>query len=299
MNRLHDIDLNLLVVLHELLRTPSVQAVAGRLGRTPSAVSHALRRLRERLDDPLFVRVGSVLQPTARARSLAARLESALGELASVVASGPEFDPRVASREFLVSCADYHEITLLPALVPCLAERAPGLSLRGINLANRVEQAVADGDVDLGIAVSPCPLPGLRQRALFREEFVVVMRRVHPFAGKRLTLKRFIEADHALIAPRGTPGSRVDDVLAEMGLSRRIRVYTAHFVTAPIVATTSDLLVTLPRRVAEALAPHHDLVISRPPIEIPDFSVVMLWADPMDRDPAHAWLRDRIAEIAR
>jgi len=299
MKNIHECDLNLLVVLSELLRTPSVRTVASRLGRTPSAISHALARLRRLLDDPLFVRVGTRLEPTARAQALRPRLQQALGDLSEVLASRPEFEPTTAERRFVVACADYHELVLWPHLAEALRERAPGLDLTSINAGDGVEQAVTDGPADLGIAVDPRDRPGLRQRALFTERFVVVMRREHPLAGRRLTAKRFAQADHALIAPRGTPGSRVDRELGDRGLSRRICLQTAHFVTAPVIVARTDLLLTIPERVARVFAPQLDLVIARPPVPIPEFTVVMLWAEPNDRDPAHAWLRAQIVEAAR
>lgn len=299
MNDIHECDLNLLVVLSELLRTPSVRTVATRLGRTPSAISHALGRLRRQLDDPLFVRVGTHLEPTSHARALAPRLQQGLESLSEVLAASPAFEPEVAQRRFVVACADYHELVLWPSLIEMLRARAPGLALSSVNEGDRVEHAVTQGAVDLAIAVDPRPLPGLKRRALFTERFVVVMRRDHPLVGRRLTLQRFVAADHALISPRGTPGSRVDRQLSERGLARRICLQTAHFVTAPVVVARSDLLLTVPERIANVFADQFGLATARLPIPVPDFTVVMLWGEPNDRDPAHEWLRARVVEAAR
>jgi len=133
------------------------------------------------------------------------------------------------------------------------------------------------------------------------ERFVCVARREHPLAKKKaLTLSRFAGASHALISPWGKEGGFVDDALARLGLERRVTVALPHAMVAPHVIASSDLLLTMPERVARVLAPPLDLVIIEPPRELllTGFTISMLWHERTHSDPARRWLRDVIVTEA-
>lgn len=296
--RLHTLDLNLLVVLRELLATTSVSETARRLGRTQSAVSHALGRLRRLLDDPLLVRAGERMVATPRAGELQAPLADALERLAAAVAARGGFEPRRLRRRFLLGAADYHELVLLPRLTAALAEQAPEVELQTLNVGDEVERLTQRGELDLALAVVSRRPPGLAVEPLFAEELVVVMRRGHPLARGAFTLERFVAAGHMVVAPRGRPGSMVDERLAERGLERRVILHTAHFGTAPEVVAATDLLVTLPRRLARLFAPRLDLVEREPPVEVGGFTISLVYHEAQRHDAAHSWLRARIHEAA-
>lgn len=292
--QLGSVDLNLLVVLHLLLETRNASKTAERLGRTPSAVSHALRRIRQVFDDPMFVRVGIGLEPTPHALALTPALKQVLQEIGGILSADRTFDPARAARTYRAGAVDYHELVVLPELARRLAEGAPGIAVETTNPGDDVERQVQAGALDLAFSVSPRPLPGLLQRTLFREEFCVLMRKDHPLARGRLTLRRFAAARHAVVSPRGRPGGRMDDALAEHGLQRQVVLRTAHFVTAPLVVAQTDLLLTIPKRVAHVLAGPHNLAMAKPPIDLPGFAVVLIYAETMAEDPAHRWLREQI-----
>jgi DNA-binding transcriptional LysR family regulator len=293
MQDLHD--LNQLRVLDALLTERSVTRAARRLGLTQPAVSHALARLRLRFGDPLLVRAGRGLALTARAEALALRLRAAIQGLDALLADRPSFDPATARRTFRLTTADYGELAVLPSVMPRLMQQAPGVDL-WVQRPMEDEFAAVE-QVDLAVIVprgQDAP-SSLRSRALLRERFVCVMRRGHPLAGG-MTVEQFAAASHAFVAPRGSPGGVVDDALGRLGLRRRVALALPHFLVIPHIIATTDLIVTLAERVAVAFA-HLPIEITAPPLELPGFTVAMMWHERLDADPGHRWLRSLIAEV--
>jgi DNA-binding transcriptional LysR family regulator len=286
-----------LLALHALLETRSVTAAAKRTGVTQSAMSHTLARLRTRLGDPLLVRSGRGLVPTARAEAMAPRLAAAVRELEAAMTATPAFDPATARRTFTLVTSDLVELAVLPGLVARLGREAPGVDLH-VRPSGDGEAAVRAGDVDL--AVQPlrrdAATSGLRARTLFREEFACAVRRGHPLAEGELTVERFAAARHAFIAPRGTPGGVVDDLLASMGLARRTVLIVPSFLVVPHVVAATDLVVTLPARFAHTFAALLPLVVLPHPISPPGFTMSAIWHERMDGDPGHRWLRKVVSE---
>ena len=295
------VDLNLLVVLDALLAEKHVTRAAARIGLSQSAASHALARLRELLDDPILVRgAQGQLVPTARAEALAPALRRALDGLGDVLRGAPSFEPATARRSFRIGAADYPQLVLLPRLVAQLATDAPGVDLWMMPPPDDPAPALAAGELDLALVVSAASWPaGIYQRALFDETFRCVMREGHPATRRTLTLPRYCELDHLLVAPRGTPGSRVDDVLASLGRTRRVVARVPHFLIAPHVIAASDLCVTMPTRVAQVSAEPLGLALLPTPFEMTGFTIAMAWHERAHADPGHKWLRDQIARAAR
>lgn len=298
---LEELDLNLLAVLEVLLETHSVTATARRVGLTQSATSHALARLRAALGDPLLVRAGAAMVPTARATALAGPLRDALDGLRRAIAPPAPFDPRKARRTLRLASADYTEVLLVPALARRLAVVAPRIELRFVSATSDPARLVAAGEIDLftGTATPDVVRGDLRWRTLLEERFVCLVRRGHPSARRGWTLEEFAALDHCLVSPRGQPGSIVDDLLAARGLARRVAVTTTHFLVAPFVVAGSDLVLTLPERVARRFAAHLPVRVLEPPVEVPRFTVGLVWHERQHADPVHAWLREELATVAR
>jgi DNA-binding transcriptional LysR family regulator len=296
-------DLNLIVALDALLEERNVTRAAERIGVTQSAMSHALSRLRAVTGDPLLVRGNGVMVATPRAESLALPIRRALDEVDAAFRPPTAFDPKVARLRVRIATSDYGELVLLPRLMKRLEKEAPFVELRSIPKADDASTSVASGAVDL--LVAPVRArdegPGIYAKKLFDERFVCVVRRGHPLATKKLTLARYLSCAHALISPRGREGSYTDDALANLGASRRIALTVPHFLVAPHVVATTDLMLTLAARVATAFAGPLDLVVLTPPAELrlEGFTVSALWHERTHADPAHRWVRDLFAEVAR
>lgn len=294
------IDLNLLVLLRALLAEQSVTRAAKRVGLSQPATSHALKRLREHLGDPLFIRSGRELVPTPRALALREPIERALAGLERALASPRPFDPATARRSFTIGTTDYGQLVLLPRMLERLTSVGPTIDVR---VRDHADRSLSDWLAEEGNDVIIGPLgsaakPDVRHRKLFTERFVSLVRNGHPRVKGRLTLKTFASLRHAFVAPRGTRGGAVDDALRVRGLERRVALLIPHFLVAPQVIARSDLIVTLGERVARSFAEQLPLQVLSPPLSLPTFDVSLIWHAKMDADPAHAWLRDFIVGCA-
>ena len=298
------IDLNLLVVLAELLATPSTVEVARRLGRTQSAISHALARLRVLLRDPLFVRVGRVLVPTRRAEALSAPLSAWLREATALLAERADFEPRRVRRTFRVGTVDLAEALLVPAVLRTLATEAPEASLAVEYLGDRAERAIQQGEADLAMGFVMREADGLLSQTLWEESFVCLTRAPSPTRTKtarpaKIDLASFLSARHVLVTPRGLPGSVVDRVLEKQGHRRHVVVKTPSFLVAAELVATADVMLTCPRRFAETMAARHGLVVREAPLALGTMPFRMIFAASRREDPEHRFLRALFVEAAR
>jgi DNA-binding transcriptional LysR family regulator len=296
------VDLNLLVVLEALLAERSVTRAARRVGLSQPAASSALNRLRAHFDDPLFVRTARGIEPTARALALAPLLCTALEAVRATLAEPTPFDPATARTLFRLSMPDSLALLLLPPALARAEREAPGIDLLLRPLAATLDEAdrlLLDGELDVAVTRDSTERAGAHQRLLWKERFVCVLREGHPLAKKRaLSLSDWLSLRHVLVAPRGTPGSIVDEALAAMGHSRRVALMVPQFLIAPAVVARSDLAWTAPEHVARAMQQSHGLVIKPVPIALEGFSLYLRWHDRFDRDPAHQWLRALLVAAA-
>ncbi len=301
MNELHvsAIDLNLLPVLDALLRERHVTRAAKRIGLSQSAMSHALARLRELLGDPILVRSGRTMVPTERAESLEIPLRDALESLESVLGASEAFEPASAEGTLRVACEDFGTMLFAPGLFRRLRARAPSLNLDiGAYRRDRVIAGLEDKSLDLAIGVYTDLPASIRMRRLLQPDFVCVVRRGHPRIRKRLTLKQYAELPHALIGI-GDPGPTfVDEALAEQGLTRRVALRIGHFLAAPLVVAETDLVLTLPRQLGERIAQMAPLTLHEPPVLLDPFPLSAIWHERRQREPAHRFLRELVAETA-
>ena len=296
---LASIDLNLLVVLDELLRSHSTVKAARQLGRTQSSVSHALGRLREIFGDPLFVRAGSGLRPTTFAEELEAPLQATLGLVEQLILQSTAIEPARLERTFTISAADFAEVIVLPRLMRRLRLDAPGVNITMQSSGNDVDRAAQAGEIDIALGTSFQPLSGLITQRLFQDHFVCVVRRDNPSFADTITLDEFVAAHHVLVSPRGQPGSFVDNILEPRGLRRRIALRTPHFTAALFAVARSDLIVTLPSTFVRGTLDLLPLRTLELPIEVPPFSFACVYNAARQKDPAHAWLRAQITAICR
>ena len=296
--RLAGIDLNLLTALDALLDESNVTRAARRLGVTQPAASHALARLRDELGDPLLVRTPAGMQPTPRARELRPAVRAALAAAETVLQPAPPFDPATAERTFVATIPDQAGFQLLPRLMPALAATAPGVRLDLRPPPTDISGALAAGDLELAVGVWRDRPLAMRDELLWDETFACVVRKGSPAARGSLTLERYLALDHLLVAPGGTPGSFVDDLLASKGHYRRIALVVPQFLIAPAVVAATDLAWTAPAGLARAFAELVPLTVREPPIALPGFAIAMRWHLRVERDPGLAWLRGVLRTIS-
>jgi len=296
---LKDIDLNLLVALEVLLEECNVTNSAVRLDVSQPTMSRTLARLRETFSDPLLVRVAKGYERTARADELLGTLRSALSEVRRTFAE-QIFDPATATGLFRISSLDYPEVAILPKLMRAVRFEAPGLQIVVVQKSIQSIEEIVDGKADLSIGLMPSSLPKhCFVQKLYEDDYVCVMHRSHPLANSKLTLDGYLSYPHSIIDTGKTPGSFLDDVLAQRGLSREIVKRSPHFVASLLSIGETDLLQTAPRRLAAPLLKSADLVMRDLPFEMKPVVLSQLWHARNNRSPVHRWFREQIVLAAQ
>jgi DNA-binding transcriptional LysR family regulator len=297
--QLQGVDLNLLVALEALLSERSVTRAGARLGLTASATSHALGRLRATFGDELLVRTRGGMIPTARGEQLLVPLRAALRDVGALLSNSARFDPRTSRREFVLASTDYIEAVLLPPLLARVSAAAPGVQLRVHPLVADVAAPLETGAITVALGVVFENSPGLQQQALFSEEMVLVCRKGHPEVKRTIDLATYLRLRHVLVSVRGGSQSVVDEQLAELGHARQIALVVPHFLAAPLIVASSDLVLTTPARLVRRLGPALDLRTLAPPLAVPGFTVRQVWHERHQDDPGHLWLRQQIFAAAK
>jgi DNA-binding transcriptional LysR family regulator len=297
--RLSDIDLNLLVVFEAIHREQNLTRAAHKLSLTQPALSHALGRLRELFQDPLFARSGRLMVPTPFARSLIVPVREALLTLEHALSPNRAFDPSQAARRFVVGMLDVLEAIWLPRLIEHLQEVSPSLQLVSARVPRSdVETELVTGGLDLAIEIPLAVSSAIRQQKVAEDRLVVVMRRGHP-AAKHLDLKRYLEETHVIVSSRRKGPGLEDVVLRQTGARRRIALRCQNLHAACQVVCGSNLLLTMPERLAEALNQGNDNLLLPFPSGSPSLAIHMYWSAASDNDPANRWLREQVLSLSR
>lgn len=297
MNNLASVDLNLLVVLEALLAERHVSRAAVRLNRSQPAVSHALARLRILLDDPLLVRRGGRLEPTARATEIAPQLGEALGRMRHLLTPAG-FDPATERRTFRLGMSDYGAAVMLPTLLPLIRAQAPHVDLVVSQASREVMAAeVMDGETDLAFGVFPDLDQSLRVHRLFEEHFACLADTENLAGRPGMDMATYLARPHALVALRGDRESEVDAALAVLGFKRRLCLVLPHWSVAPGLIAGTDLVLTVARRTLPSRPEDNGLHVFAPPFDIPPFGFQQIWHRRRDGDPAHQWLRRQIRDF--
>jgi len=292
------LDLNLLVALDALLREASVGRAALQLGLSQPAVSHALRRLRETLGDPLLVRVGARMELTPRAQSLRAPLAEALEQLRGLfVPAG--FDPGTSSRRFALMIPD-HVINLLAPLMTRVAAEAPGVRL---DITPWRGAAAMHPDfarrIDLVINCHPDAFPGFHRQRLFGDRDMLAVRRRHPQTARLNRMDGFLAARFVAVIGRGLQEDPIDTWLLARGIRRQIALSVPSYLQALHTVARSDLAAFVPSRLIASLQEQLALATVVPPVDPGPDEEFLFWPSRNHTDPASAWLRKLVLEVGR
>lgn len=291
-SELRRLDLTLLLVFLGLVRHRKAVDVAMELGLTQSAISQALKRLRDIFGDDLFLRRPHGMEPTATALALEAPVAAAVEALRGALGAARAFDPATATGVVRVAALDAEQAVLIPPVAARLRAQAPGLTLSVLPLGRDAAlEALAEGRADLAMGFIWDVPETISGEVLYRESFLVAGRMKAITSAPDLSLDTYCNADHILISPGGDLRGVVDDRLEAMGRRRRIVLGLPSFLPALAAAAASGALVTLPARVAAAFAPGFGLVTATPPLEVRRFPVSVFWHRRNDADPRTEWLR--------
>ncbi|TWB49945.1 LysR family transcriptional regulator [Nitrospirillum viridazoti] len=301
------IDLNLLHVFDALYRERQVTRAGRALGLSQSAVSNALARLRQHMGDDLFVRTPTGMVPTAVADTMARPLQGALDQVRAALAARQPFLPCEARDAITVGLSDHAEFVLGPPLVAALRAEAPGLSLvlRHADKDNALP-GLESGLLDLALGMLPDPPAHMTRQMLVRDSLAVLMRPGHPALDAPWTLETYLAYSHLLVSATASKVGAVDRMLETVGRQRTLAVVASHLLAAAPMLRDSDLVCTMPARVAHPLADSFGLAVLPLPADMPvgdkpagGMRLSMVWHRRLDSHPAHAWLRRRVAEVAR
>jgi DNA-binding transcriptional LysR family regulator len=292
-----DLDLNLLQALDALLELRSVGAAAERLHTSAPAMSRTLSRLRRRLDDPVLVRAGRAMVPTPRALAMQADVHDVIVRAGAVFAAPETVEPRRLARTFSLQIGDIGMLsTVAERLLTRVRAEAPDVVLRFVGESHEDTHSLRDGTVDLEVGQMSHVDPEIRIEALVTERLIGVVRAGHPLTRRRVTVKRFADAEHVVFSRRGRLRGPVDDLLAEQGLQRRVVVCAPTPAGGLFLVRGSDLVGMMPadmgRYAIEALA----LVGFEIPLDLPPLTLSMAWHPRHDADGAHRWLRECVRD---
>jgi DNA-binding transcriptional LysR family regulator len=299
MVNLSSIDLNLLVALDALLSETHVGRAARKIGLSQPATSHALKRLRELLSDPLLVRVGSRMELTPRAIGLREPLAETLQRVQSLLVAD-SFEPGSSSRRFSVMMQDHVAHLLVPALVKRVHSSAPGVRLDALPWQSpasvRLERLRS---IDLLISCTTNEIAGFQRETLFTDTEVTVVRKGYPSRSRMNSLKAFLNARHVAVVGRGLTEDPVDTWLRQEGLARQIVLRVPSYLQALQTVAQSDLVAFVPKRLAASLAHPLSLDVLPPPMDPGEYQEGLFYPRRAFQDPASIWLRKLVLEIGK
>lgn len=296
---LTQIDLNLLHALHLMVTEGSVTGAAARAGRTQSAMSHSLNKLRAIFNDELFYREGGRMEPTPRAIELAATISIAFGDIQDAVNRHWHFAAAETRRNFRIGLADYTGALYLPLLIKEFSKRAPHASLNVVHARDQdILSMFNGGELECAIVGNPAVRPGALSEQLLGLDRMVCARWSGSDQGTPPDLEAYLAAPHLQISADGLAHGVTDQAFAQLGRNRRVVATIPHYLVAPWVIKGTPMITAFGDGMLQMLYPETETMVFKPPIRLPDIKVKMLYLSHLNTDLGHTWLRTLIAEVA-
>ena len=291
------IDLNLLPVFEAIYREGNLTRAGIALGKTQSAVSHALRRLREITGDPLFVRTAQGMTPTIRARALAPAIRQALAIVEGGLQHVEVVHPLSLERAFRLAMSDYSAAILLRPLMAHLQATAPRVEIDVLPTSDDPQSSLESERYELLVGNQDVRA-GIFEQELFTDEFMCAVGSNNGQVRTRLTLKQYSELPHILFSPKERGDRLIHEALREQHVQRRIALRVPHAMVIPAILDSGPYIVTLPSRLIKALE-GPEMRLCKPPLPLPKLHVMQYWHEIQDQAPAHRWLRRVVREISQ
>ncbi|GAB3548499.1 LysR family transcriptional regulator [Noviherbaspirillum agri] len=291
------VDLNLFTVFDAIYTEGSVTRASQKLNLTQPAISHALGRLRQLFDDPLFVRQGHAMVSTPLARTLIEPIRRSLRGLEVTLNGLHVFDPATTNKRFNLALRDVLEATILPPLMRRVRESAPQVDIAASQVERReLESELAAGTLDVAIDVLLPLASDIMRTRIYQDSTVVVVRQGHPVIDGTLDIDTYLKQDHILASSRRRGPGLEDFELSRFGLERHIRLRCQHYFAACRVVSQTDMLLTMPGRYAHIANKQFGNQILPFPLEVPAFDVFLYWHANVDNDPANRWFRQQVMQ---
>lgn len=285
------VDLNLLVVLLALYHEQSVTKASERLYLGQPAVSGALKRLRELIGDPLFVRQSSGMIATPRAEALVHELTPLMESLHSHLFDVPVFSPKTSVKTFRIGMSEWVEQWIMATFLKRTYQDAPGIVLKVVNVdPYTAPDAVEDGRVDVAISLDTISTQEIESLQVANMGYQTVWSKAQISLSNPITLDEFLSKEHLLVSYRNASSSQLDRYLARQGKSRRIRYVSPNFSSYPLLLNQQPFLATVPKGLASIWQQNYNLTVSDVPIDYEDIKLCLLWHRRQTQDPALSWL---------
>jgi DNA-binding transcriptional LysR family regulator len=294
---IRNLDLNLLQPLHALLQERHITRAARLCYLSQPAMSRALERLRRMFDDPLLIRRGRIYERTVRGERLLQEVQSLIPRLEAMV-RGERFDPSRSRERFRLAMTDHASMIILPALMNQIRASAPNVWVEASVWNNRRYEEVAAGRLDTALSGEEAP-PFLETEVLFKVDFVCLVGSAQRVRCRRLTLKQYLQLPHVLIDTWDGQQTLVDRPLAQLGAKRPVALSMPFFVPAVFAIAHSDLVLTVPRKLAAITAAVAGVRMIEAPREIEAFPYFMTWHSRVANEAAHVWFRQLIRAAAQ
>lgn len=287
------VDLNLLVVLETIYTEGGITKAADKLHLTQPAISHALGRLRELFNDPLFERQGHKMVPTPLAKRLIDPLRESLQHLGAVLNDTHSFEPRAAKKRFVIGLRDYMESTVMPRLMQTLAVEAPEVEIASVRANRRsVESELSAGTLDLAVDVLLPVTPAVKFTRVHVDGMAVVARRDHPLVQGSLDIDTYLSLRHILVTSRRQGAGFEDLELHRLGLHRKIALRCQFYFAACRTVSHTDLLLTMPESYAHMANRQLGNQVLAFPVPLSAMDAYMYWHASAENDSANRWLRE-------
>lgn len=294
-------DLNLLTIFVVIAEELNLSQSSRRLGLSQPALSHALTRLREQFEDPLFVRTQRGLAETPKVRILLPRVRALLAMAGTLYCPTDRLDLAHLKRKVTIAATTYFEALAIGRFVKAAQEQAPFLEIETRALSGGFpKRDLEQGDVDVAIAAYFDELPsGFRIKTVLKEHFVCVCAKKNPYLKTKLTVDDYVRAKHLQIEVPPGVFAPVDQYLQTKKRSRQIALRVGNFLTPGLILDETELLLTCPSSLAAAYADMYGLVVTDLPFRVPAIETKMVWHETNQSDPFHLWLRDSLTQAAQ
>ena len=298
LTQLRQADLNLLVAFIVVAEERSISAAAARLRLSQPAMSRALQRLRAMFNDDLFIRGASGYELTPQGQRILHELELMLPKLDRLL-YGESFDPTREEAAFRIAGSDNAFTALCPVLCrQCLPANSK-VSLEFMAWHEDSFEALERGRLDLAICADAESTPShFQTEVLYEETFACVVAKENPLPT-RLTMKRYIESPHIVVSALSGEHTIIEKRLASHGVTRRCSIHISCFTAALRCVAGTELVATVPNRLAKALLGDSSLKVLKPPPELHSFKYLMAWHPRVNTDSAHLWLRQTFSKVGQ
>lgn len=303
MAKIDNLDLNLIKVFYYIYQTQSVHLAAEKLHLSQSACSHSLARLRDRLDDDLFIRINGKMVATERAQLLAESVLPAVNLLQTGLDIAVPFDPFSGQHQFTLSGYDFSIWCVVPKLTAYLAEHFPNITLRVVQSPNQIPaQQLESGDIDLALGFEHDTEQSAQigNTVWLTGKYCIAMDSSHPIAGNAapVSIDDYLNYPHVLVTPWNESRGIIDSTLSKINKKRQVAMTLPSVLSAPYLLQNTPYFLAIPEIYLRSLHTSLDLIYQEPPVPIPDFQIKLYWHKVREKEPRLSWLIDVLKRLA-